>query len=146
MRLDLLGKLQDDHRQLLALVDRLEHLLARLTNPPTPADLTALQEALEQFIAKLSSHGAWESREFFPALRGRLNEGEQWLIGMTEIQDEAMLSEAEGLHRLVSDATSIQPIGKLKEDGGRLVRWVREHVMIEEERLFTKLDRPPSSQ
>jgi hypothetical protein len=32
------------------------------------------------------------------------------------------------------------PVARCRESGARLVRWMREHVLIEEERLFPRLD------
>jgi hypothetical protein len=60
-------------------------------------------------------------------------------MGMTETQDEMLLQEVRHLHELVSGLPSSVSVEQLKRSMAYLVQWLREHVRIEEEDLFPKL-------
>jgi hypothetical protein len=72
-----------------------------------------------------------------------LPETDRWLIKMLELQDNLRLKEARQLYELVSGMPSAVPVERLKEGGAHIGRWVQEHVTIEENRLFPKLQTPP---
>jgi len=135
----LLIGLQEEHRQLLALARELEPLL-----PPASAGTitvparTKVRRLLEQLIALLTAHGERERDELFPSLRARLPESDHWQIRMTEIQDEAIVVEARHLIDWCEESAT-PSVARFREHGLRLARWLHEHVLIEEERLFPRL-------
>ena len=141
--MDPLKILKEEHRQLLSEVGELERIVTGLTNRLSPTVQEELKELLQRFIQLLSSHIEGEASNFFPNLKARLPETDHWQLAMLETQYEMLLSEAQHLHELVSGVPSSIPVDRLKEGGVHLVRWLREHVMIEEERLFPKLQGPP---
>lgn len=133
----LVDLLVEEHRRLLALSGELEVVL-----PPQSArspDRTRLRRLLEQFIELLTTHGQLEVTELFPALEKRLPKADHWQIKMLEIQDEAILSEARHLQEWLLEHPADDSLGKRREDSARLIRWAREHVSFEEERLFPQL-------
>jgi hemerythrin superfamily protein len=134
----ILDQLRDDHRRLLALGEELER--AYDGNRP---DVTRFQRLCEQIIALLTAHGRLEVETLFPALKASLPKSDRWQIVMLEIQDEAILVETRHLLEWCANP-AVVPAGRFQEGGARLVRWVREHVAIEEERLFPRLDKRAS--
>jgi hypothetical protein len=58
---------------------------------------------------------------------------------MLEIQDEAILSEASHLREWLVEHPAPVSFERLQKDGVRLIRWAREHIGFEEERLFPRL-------
>jgi len=79
-----------------------------------------------------------EAVRFFPALLAKLPKSDHWQIRMMEIQDEALGVET----RHLPDGCTVTPApspARFRESGVRLIRWLREHVQIEEERLFPHL-------
>jgi hemerythrin superfamily protein len=131
---EFLDHLKDDHRRLLALSEELEQALAG-----TLTDAARLQQLCGQIIMLLTSHGRREVETLFPALKASLPTTDRWQIAMLEIQDEAILVEAQHLLDGCADPAAM-PVARFRESGARLVRWMREHVLIEEERLFPRLD------
>lgn len=135
--LTLLDQLKREHQQALALAGELEGLL-----PPPRAEnhlaYVQIRQPLERLIALLSEHGKRETEFLFPVLLSRLPQTDHWQIRMLEIQDEAIGVEA---HHLLDwcRAPSPPPSAQVREHGLRLVRWLREHVAVEEERLFPRL-------
>jgi len=129
--------LVEEHRRLLVLTGELEAILPRKS--ARPPDRTRLKQLLEQFIELLTAHGRLEVTELFPALEKRLPQADHWQIKMLEIQDEAILSEARHLHEWLLEHPSTAPFEQRREDGARLIRWSKEHVGFEEERLFPRL-------
>ena len=135
--------LKDDHRQLLALAGEAQALLAgESPRAMPPPDHERLQMCLRQLIDLLQSHGRLEDAELFPALRRRLPEADHWQIKMVEIQDEAVLMLANDLQGWATGVSSFSPEW-VQENAARLLRWLHEHVAIEEERLFPRLEAPP---
>jgi len=136
--LDLVALLKEEHQTLLALARELE---AVLPSPRAKSVAVSTQPKLKQFlgriIALLTSHGKMETQVLFPALLSRLPQSDHWQVRMLEIQDEAILVEAGHLRDWCADSSP--PAARFREHGVRLVRWLREHVAIEEERLFPKL-------
>jgi hemerythrin-like domain-containing protein len=130
--------LKNEHRQLLALAGEMEDLLpsASMDTVAAPTQMR-VRQLLEQIIALLAVHGEKEGEALFPMLRARLPETDHWQIRMTEIQDEAIVVEAR--HLIDWCAGSAPPAARFREHGVRLARWLREHVLIEEERLFPRL-------
>lgn len=130
--------LVEEHRRLLLLTVEMETIL-----PPTsarPPDRARLKHLLDQFIELLTTHAQLEVTELFPALEKRLPKADHWQIKMLEIQDEAILSEARHLSEWLLEHPATAPFGKQRrEDGTRLIRWSREHVGFEEDRLFPRL-------
>jgi len=133
----LIKTLMDEHRRLLALVGELEAILP--DKSARPPDLTRFRPLLERLIELLTAHGQLEMTELFPILQKRLPENDQWQIKMLEIQDEAIFTEARHLLEWMLDHPSPASSARLREDGARLIRWAREHVGFEEERLFPRL-------
>jgi len=134
---ELLTQLRDEHGRALALAKELEERL-----PPPSLKMSAapatLKPPLERLIALLTEHGKKESERLFPVLLSRLPDSDHWQVRMLEIQDEAIVVEAGHLLDWCK-APSTPPLATVREHGVRLVRWLREHVAIEEERLFPRL-------
>jgi len=133
----LVDLLVEEHRRVLALTGELEAIL-----PPKsarPPDRAQLRHVLEQFIELMTTHGQLEVTELFPALEQRLPQADHWQIKMLEIQDEAILSEARHLHEWLLEHPDTASFGTRREDGVHLIRWSKEHVGFEEERLFPRL-------
>jgi iron-sulfur cluster repair protein YtfE (RIC family) len=134
---DLLLQLTREHEQALAIANELEGFL------PLPSSKDAVPSAqlpllLERLIALLSEHGKKETEALFPTLLARLPKADHWQVRMLEIQDEAIGVEAR--HLLDWCALPSPPSSaRVQEHGLRLVRWLREHVAVEEERLFPRL-------
>jgi hemerythrin-like domain-containing protein len=134
---ELVDLLVEEHRRLLALSGELEVILP--SKSARPPDRPRLRRLLEQFIELLTAHGQLEVTELFPALEKRLPQADHWQIKMLEIQDEAILSEARHLHEWLLEHPAAASLGTRQEDSARLIRWTREHVGFEEERLFPPL-------
>jgi hemerythrin-like domain-containing protein len=135
--LDLLDLLKREHQQALALAGELEGFLP----PPKAKNHIAsalIGQPLEKLIALLSEHGKRETESLFPVLLSRIPQTDHWQIRMLEIQDEAIGVEARHLLDWCR-APSPPPSARVREHGLRLVRWLREHVAVEEERLFPRL-------
>lgn len=128
-----------DHQRLLVLARELERILSELTDSLNPAALDGIQRQLQQLIELLSSHDERERTELFPLLRDRLPKADYWQIGMTESQDEMLLNEIRHLHELVSNPPLSVSADQLRKNVTPFIRWLREHVRIEEEDLFPKL-------
>jgi hemerythrin superfamily protein len=140
---DLSHHLKKDHRWLLQLAAALEQAVsAEFTHPGTSAARWEIQELLAQLIELLNAHGQKEEVEFFPTLRARLPESDRWQLKMVEVQDEAILMLANDLYGWSTGASSFPPEW-VQENSARLLRWLQEHVVVEEERLFPRLDDPP---
>ena len=133
----LVNLLTEEHRRLLAMTGELEMILQ--PKSPRPPDRARLRQLLEQFIELLTAHGRLEVTELFPALQKRLPKADHWQIKMLEIQDEAILSEACHLHEWLLEHPSDASFEQRREDCARLIRWSKEHVGFEEERLFPRL-------
>lgn len=134
-----------DHQRFLVLAKELEGILSELTDSITPSVLEGLRKRFQQIIELLSSHVERKRNELFPVLRDRLPKANYWLMEMTEPQDEMLLNEVRQLHDLVSGLPSPISAEQLKKSVAQLNRWLREHVMIEEEHLFTRLQGPPEN-
>jgi hemerythrin-like domain-containing protein len=134
---DLLDLLRREHQQALALAGELEGFLPpqKVKNRLASAQI---RQPLERLIALLSSHGKRETESLFPVLLSRLPRTDHWQIRMLEIQDEALGVEARHLLDWCR-APLPPPSEQVREHGLRLVRWLREHVAVEEERLFPRL-------
>ena len=143
--MDLLNTLKEDHQRLLIQVEELDKILKRRIGSFSPATQEELQELLQRFIQLLLSHIEGEKTKFFPNLLSRLPEADRWQVRMVEVQYEMLLSEARHLSEFVSGVPSSILVKQLKESVTRLARWMREHVTIEEERLFPKLQGPPEA-
>jgi hemerythrin-like domain-containing protein len=133
----LLDLLVDEHGQLLALTGKLSAILS--SDTVRPDDRARLRRLLEQFLELKIAHGQKEVAELFPALEQVLPQADQWQIKMLEIQEESILSEARHLYQWMVDNPASGSFEQLREDGARLIRWMREHVKFEEERLFSRL-------
>lgn len=141
--MDFIDTLKEDHRRLLIQVGELEKMLTGLTDPISAAARNGIRELLQRCIELLKSHDEREKAELFPVLRSRLPESDEWQVGMIEIEDEMILREAQHLYELASDVSSSVPVARLKEGGARVIRWLRVHVKVEEERLFPRLQDLP---
>jgi len=136
---ELIALLKEEHREALAFSHELEAVL-----PAPRAQVVAastrpkLKQLLDRVINLLAAHGKREVEVLFPLLLARLPKTDHWQVRMLEIQDEAILVEAGHLRDWCAEAPA-PSAARFREHGVRLVRWLREHVAIEEERLFTKL-------
>ena len=133
----LLDLLKEEHRRLLALADELSAILSSAS--ASSDDRARLRQLLEQFLELKTAHGHKEVAEFFPALERVLPQADQWQIKMLEIQEEAILSEARHLYEWLLEHPATASLGQRREDSARLIRWSKEHVGFEEERLFPRL-------
>jgi hemerythrin-like domain-containing protein len=133
----LLDLLVQEHRRLLELTDQLSALLS--SKSIRPDDYAQLRHLLEQFLELKTAHGQKEVAELFPALENALPQADRWQIKMLEIQEESILSEARHLYAWVTEHPAAAPFERLREDGARMIRWMREHVQFEEDRLFPLL-------
>jgi len=129
--------LMEEHRRLMALIKALDAILSPKSIPP--ADHTKLRQLFEQVIELMVTHGELERVKLLPALQRCLPEVDHWQIKMLEIQDEAILSEARHLHEWLVEHPFPASFERLQKDGVRLIRWAREHIGFEEERLFPRL-------
>jgi len=133
----LVAHLEGDHRRLLTLAGQLEAILS--TKSVNPSDCQRLQHLLEQFTELMTTHGQTETRELCPALQKCLPEVDHWQIKLLEPGDEAILCEARHLLEWLEDNPAATSFGQLQMDGARLIRWAREHIGFEEQRLFPRL-------
>jgi len=133
----LLDLLVEEHRQLLALTGQLSAILS--SESIRPDDRARFRRQLEQFLELKTAHGQKEVAELFPALEQVLPQADHWQIKMLEIQEESILSEARHLYQWMVDNPASASFERLREDGARMIRWMREHVKFEEERLFSRL-------
>jgi hemerythrin superfamily protein len=138
-----LDHLKKDHQRLLQLSAALDAAISADLEPAGAFVANGeVRELLAQLIALLNAHEKLEEAEVFPALRARLPETERWQIKMVEIQDEAILTLAKDLHGW-STGEARFPREWVQENVARLHRWLQEHAVIEEERLFPRLSAPP---
>jgi hemerythrin-like domain-containing protein len=135
--INLVKLLVEEHRRLMALIEALDAILSPKVIPP--ANHTKLRQLFEQVIHLMAAHGETERKKLLPALQRRLPEADHWQIKMLEIQDEAILSEARHLHEWLVEHPPPASFERLRKDGVRLIRWAREHIGFEEERLFPRL-------
>jgi hemerythrin-like domain-containing protein len=142
-KMDLIEKLKKEHRQLMALVVEMEVAVMGIEDPVPPHVREKLRETVQRFFEQLTSHDELERRELFPVLRKHIQEADQWQAGMIEIQDEMILTEARHFLELVSKESSSVSADRVLEGSSHLIRWVREHVMIEEQVLFPRLEGTP---
>jgi hypothetical protein len=134
---DLLLQLKREHEQALAIAKELEGFLP-LPSSKDAAPSAQLPPLLERLIVHLSEHGKKETEALFPTLLARLPKTDHWQVRMLEIQDEAIGVEARHLLDWCA-LPSPPPSARVREHGLRLVRWLREHAAVEEERLFPRL-------
>jgi iron-sulfur cluster repair protein YtfE (RIC family) len=138
----LIDHLQQEHRTLLEIGDELGALAADSDiGSSGQRDLRKprLREILARMLELFNVHERKEVQELFPALLRVLPEEDHWQIKMIEIQSEAIAVEATHLLARASDAAPALRDTQLQETVARLLRWLREHAMMEEERLFPKL-------
>jgi len=136
---ELVALLKGEHQTLLALARDLETVLpAPRAKSVAVSTQPKLRQFLDRIIALLTAHGRMETEALFPALLARLPHSDHWQVRMLEIQDEAILVEAGHLRDWCAEAQA-PPAARFREHGVRLERWLREHVAIEEERLFPRL-------
>jgi hypothetical protein len=135
--LTLVDRLKEDHRRLLIIAGQMEAILS--CDSASPTDCQRLRHLLEQFIEVLTIHQQTETQELCPALEKCLPEVDHWQIKILEPGDEAILSEAgHFLDWLVNNPTATS-FGNLRIDRVRLIRWIREHIGYEEQRLLPRL-------
>ncbi|MBI3622050.1 MAG: hemerythrin domain-containing protein [Nitrospirae bacterium] len=133
----LLDLLVEEHRRLLALTEQLSAILS--SESVRPDERTRFRQLLAQFLELKTAHGQKEVAELFPALEQALPQADHWQIKMLEIQEESILSEARHLYQWIVDNPASGSFERLREDGARMIRWMREHIKFEEERLFPRL-------
>ena len=133
----LLDLLKEEHRRLLALTGELSVILSSASDRSD--DRARLRQLLEQILELKTNHGQKEVAELFPALERVLPQDDYWQIKMLEMQEESILSEVRHLHERMAENFSADLLKRFREDGGRVNRWMQEHVKFEEERLFPRL-------
>jgi len=139
----LIKTLIEEHRRLNAMMEEMEPMLTGLKEPVSPVFQEKFRGLINSLTELLVVHGDLEARELVPVLKKRIPESEQWQIRMVEVQDEMILSEARHLQEIFVGTSTSVSAGRIKEGGAHLVRWIREHIMIEENNLFTKIDGGP---
>jgi len=136
---EILERLTAEHRQLLTQAEAIGSALsAHHAFENTPAARRRVHHLLQPFIERLKGHAESELKELFPVLRDRLPHADEWQVRMLEIQDEALLALAHDLLDWSANHSTL-PVTQVQEKAARLIRWMEEHVTIEEERLFPRL-------
>lgn len=133
-----LDELKEDHSRLLAEVRKLEEILNPMKAPLNPPARERFLEFLKNLTDLLEAHVELESNQFFSRLRSVLPEKDQWQLRMMEVQDEMILNQVKRLYEMASAAPHCISVTQLKDSGMHLTRWIREHIIIEEEHLFPK--------
>ncbi len=134
---NLIEKLVDEHRRLNALIGEMEKMITGLKDPVSQVFQEKFRGLIDPLIELLEVHGELETRELFPILQKRIPEANQWQIRMVEVQDEMILAEARHFQELFAGAPSSVSAERIHESGAHIVRWIREHIVIEEQNLFT---------
>jgi len=137
---DLIITLIEEHRRLNAMMEEMERMITGLNEPVGPVLQKKFRGLIDPLIELLKVHGELESIKLFPILKKRIPEADQWQIRMVEVQDEMILAEARHLQELFAGPALPPPAGRVRESGAHLVRWIREHIMIEEQNLFTRIE------
>ncbi|MBI3811805.1 MAG: hemerythrin domain-containing protein [Nitrospirae bacterium] len=140
---NLIENLVAEHRRLSALTGEMGRMIKGLRDPVPPVFQEKFRRAIDPLIELLVVHGELEARELFPILRKRNPEANQWQVRMVEAQDEMILAEARHFQELFAGAPSPVPAARIKESGAHLDRRIDEHIMIEEQNLFTMLEGSP---
>ncbi|MBI3812443.1 MAG: hemerythrin domain-containing protein [Nitrospirae bacterium] len=140
MMANLIERLVDEHRRLNAMTGEMAKMITGLKNPVSRAFQEKFRGFIDPLIELLAVHGELEARELFPILRKRNPEAHQWQVRMVEAQDEIILAEARNFQELFAGAPSPVPAARIKESGAHLVRRIDEHIMIEEQNLFTMIE------
>jgi hemerythrin-like domain-containing protein len=136
---NLIEKLVDEHRRLNALIGEMERMITGLKDPVSQVLQEKFRGLIDPLIELLEVHGELETRELFPILQKRIPEANQWQIRMVEVQDEMILAEARHFQELFAGAPSSVSAERIHESGAHLVRWIHEHIIMEEQNLFTML-------
>ncbi len=136
---NLIERLVEEHRRLNAMTGELEKMITGLKDPVSQAFQEKFRGLIDPLIELIGVHDELETRELFPALRKLVPEAHQWQIRMLEVQDEMILAEARHFQELFAGAPSSVSAQRIKESGAHLVRWIGEHIMMEEQNLFTML-------
>jgi hemerythrin-like domain-containing protein len=134
---NLIEKLIDEHRRLNALIGEMEGMITGLKDPVSQAVQEKFRGLIDPLIELLEIHGELETRELFPILQKRIQEANQWQIRMVEVQDEMILAEARHFQELFAGAPLSVSAERIHESGAHIVRWIREHIVMEEQNLFT---------
>lgn len=138
MNQNIINLLKREHLVLLGHTRDLGDILAGsggLTDKDTRIRISA---TVGDMYRLLKSHGELENERLYPALRIAFGEETDWMLGMTEMQDEMILNEAKRLY----DFATLQPSSVLQNEFelavANLIRWIGEHVAFEEEKLFPR--------
>lgn len=134
---NLIEKLVDEHRRLNAMTGEIAKMITGLKDPVSQVFQEKFRGFIDPLIELLEVHGELETRELFPILQKRVPEADQWQVRMLEVQDEMILAEARHFQELFAGAPSSVSAERIHESGAHLVRWIREHIMMEEQNLFT---------
>jgi hemerythrin-like domain-containing protein len=137
---NLIERLVDDHRRLDAMIGEMEKTIKGLKNPVSPVIQEKFRGLIDPLTELLMAHDELETRELFPILQKRVPKADQWQIRMVEVQDEMILAEARHFQELFTGAPSSASAERIRVSGAHLVRWIREHIMIEEQNLFTLIE------
>lgn len=139
----LIERLVEEHRRLIALIGEMEKMITGLKEPVGLVIQEKFRGLIDPMVELLKAHGELEGRELFPNLQKRIPETNQWQIRMVEVQDEMILAEARHLQELFSGTPSSVSAERIRESGAHLIRWIREHIMMEEQNLFPMLEGSP---
>jgi hemerythrin-like domain-containing protein len=137
---NLIERLIDDHRRLNAMIGEMEKMITGLKNPVSPIFQEKFRGLINPLTELLKVHDELETRELFPLLQKRVPEADQWQVRMVEVQDEMILAEARHFQELFAGAPSSVSAERIKESGAHLVRWIGEHIIMEEQNLFTLIE------
>lgn len=137
----LLNRLEQEHHQLQEMAEEIGRIFAGdvAAMAQVAPDRQRLVAALRDMMELLQSHEQQEKLALFPILQRMLPKDDHWQIKMMEIQSEAIISEATHLHDWAMGSAPALSTARLRETMARLLRWLREHVVMEEERFFSKL-------
>ena len=137
---NLIEQLVEEHRRLIALTDEMENMIKGLKDPVSPVVQGKFRGLIDPLIELLKVHDELERRELFPILQKRIPEANQWQVRMVEVQDEMILAEARHFQELFAGAPSSVSVERIRESGAHLVRWIGEHIVMEEQNLFTMIE------
>jgi hemerythrin-like domain-containing protein len=137
---NLIEQLLKEHRRLIAMTGEMETMIKGLKDPVGRVVQGRFRGLIDRLIELLKVHDELEKRELFPILQNRIPEGNLWQVGMMGVQDEMILAEARHFQELFPGSPSPASAERIRESGAHLVRWIREHIAVEEQNLFPWLE------
>lgn len=136
---ELIERLVEEHSRLNAMTVEMETLMKDLKDPVSADVEEKFRGIINPLVELLRAHDELERRELFPHLQTQIPEANQWQIRMVEVQDELILAEARHFQDQFSVSPTPASAGRIRQMGAHLVRWIREHIEVEENNLFPML-------